>query len=88
MNSTPAVSKAASYDPRVHRSRLVGMGEHAGYESGKHRQYLRIAKHFRAGLMDLFRSDTSLSRPWSNRHDELSKDVTRGTERDRSYEMD
>lgn len=43
---------------------------------------------FRAGLMDLFRADTSLSRPWSNRHDELSKDITRGTERDCGYEMD
>ena len=46
------------------------------------------AQSFRTGLMELFRSDTSMSRPWAPRHDELSKDITRGVDRDRGYEMD
>ncbi|WP_299085778.1 AAA family ATPase [uncultured Ruegeria sp.] len=44
---------------------------------------------FRAGLMELFRSDNTLSWPWAQRHHSLSKDVARGLDRDRGgYEMD
>ena len=43
---------------------------------------------FRDGLMDLFRRDNTFSWPWAQRHDELSKNITRGVDRDRGYEMD